>query len=129
MNWLPFLVSAVILLFVLFQLYMWISTRQLKGRRVPEAILTADRSAERGRTMYYFYARQCSYCRNMTPIIDRLCEQHCNVVKIDTADQAEIARKFGIRGVPAVLVVDHGVVTDALLGIQPRQRLEKFLGP
>jgi thioredoxin 1 len=128
MNWLPYLVGSVIALFLVFQLFMWLSMKQLKGRHVPAFGPGPAPSSEQERTLYYFYAGHCGYCRNMNPIIDELCMSHGNVLKVDTEEYADVARKLGIRGVPAVLIVQQGVIRDALLGVQSRQRLEKLLG-
>jgi len=41
------------------------------------------------------------------------------VLQINTQDSPNLAARFGIRGIPAIVLLKHGRVVDQLAGAQP----------
>jgi thioredoxin 2 len=78
------------------------------------------------------WAPWCAPCRMMTPHIEETARRlagRLKVVKID-ADQAPgISARYGIRGIPTLLILDHGKVVDrrvgAVMGDALRQWIEQ----
>ncbi len=55
-----------------------------------------------------FYADWCAPCRITSPIIDELAREYgdqVNFYKVDTDKEQELARVFGIRGIPSFLYI------------------------
>ena len=52
----------------------------------------------------------------MTPVIDQLREQHDNLIKVNISEHAQIARDFGIAGVPCIAIVVDGKISKVRLG-------------
>lgn len=126
MSWLPLLVAGFILLVVLYQLYSWYSIRRLIGKQVPSNALTDTQQAQQ-RSLYYFFNRHCMYCKSMTPTVEDMQQSHDNIISIDTDQYPEVAKQFGINGVPALLLVNQGLIADARIGVQARQELDRLL--
>ena len=129
LEWIPYVLLAVILAFPLLQVGFWLGTRRLKGRAAPAFadLVELPSGGGDGRVMFYFYSSQCGPCRTMTPRLERLRATFPNVVMVDIADQAELTCRFGVAAIPAVLVVERGRIIQALLGKQSEARLRALL--
>ena len=46
---------------------------------------------------------------------------------IDTDAEIELAAKFGVMGLPTLLVLKHGQVIDRIVGYTPKSTLKKRL--
>ena len=51
------------------------------------------------------------------------------VGKVDVDANPQTAARYEVRGIPTVLVFDHGQVVDRLVGVQPRAVIEARLAP
>ncbi len=78
-----------------------------------------------------FTATWCGPCKALAPIIDQLADEldgKVKVGKVDVDDAPITAGKYGVRGVPTVMVFRDGQRTGApLVGLQTKQRLAKLL--
>jgi thioredoxin 2 len=77
-----------------------------------------------------FYADWCAPCKVMAPIIDELAHENPGrvlIAKLDTDRNPMAARRFNIRGVPTLIVFEHGRETKRQTGAVGRQQLERLL--
>ncbi len=113
----------LIVLFLLMSIPQWwalYASRKLKGRKVG--------TPEQGRHLYYFHSRYCPPCKLFRPIIEAFAEAHPGRVSMHGVEEdAELARRFGVRGTPAIAVVEDGVLQELRLGSQTPQRLQRML--
>jgi putative thioredoxin len=76
-----------------------------------------------------FWAEWCGPCRALGPILERAAESRAGDVvlaKLDTDANPELARRFSIRGIPAVKAFREGIVVDEFVGVQPPPSVERF---
>ncbi len=76
------------------------------------------------------FAEWCGPCKMMAPVLDELSEQFAGkvkVCKVDIDKSPDIAERFGIRGVPTLLLFKGGDLVDTLVGFKPKGELEKQL--
>ena len=69
-----------------------------------------------------YTATWCGPCRVVAPLIDKLSGEYngrATVVKIDIDENADVAKKYGIKSIPAVLVFKDGEVVESFFGSQP----------
>ena len=62
-------------------------------------------------TLVDFYTNWCGPCKMMTPIIDQTKTElgdKANVLKVDVDKNREAAVKYGIRGVPTLILFQNG---------------------
>jgi thioredoxin 1 len=71
-----------------------------------------------------FFAEWCGPCRTMKPLVDEVFNGEVVEVDIDTTEGAEIAERYGVRGVPTLIRVDaDGEMVNIKVGLQTKQQL------
>jgi thioredoxin 1 len=78
-----------------------------------------------------FWAPWCGPCRALTPTIEKIATQFAGqlkVGKLNTDDNPDMAVKYGISGIPQVLVFKGGdQPRDRLVGLQSESALVKVV--
>ncbi|HEY1692892.1 MAG TPA: thioredoxin [Polyangiaceae bacterium] len=78
-----------------------------------------------------FSAVWCGPCKVLAPIVEKLADEYKGKVKVgklDIDDSPSVASKFGIRGVPTVLVFKGGKEAGRHVGVTNKETLLKLLG-
>jgi len=82
-----------------------------------------------------FWAPWCMPCRMLAPTIDQIAEDYrgrVKVVKINTDENQQLAAKYGIRGIPTLIIFKNGEPIDRAVGVQPKavlsEKLDKAIG-
>jgi len=80
-----------------------------------------------------FYADWCGPCKMMAPILDDLARRRAGsilIAKLDTDANPRTPQRFGIRGIPTLIVFRDGAETGRLTGAVSADRIEALLdGP
>ncbi len=77
-----------------------------------------------------FWAEWCGPCKVLGPVIESLAERHRDrwkLVKVNTEIHQEIARRYGIQGIPNVKMFVDGEVRDEFTGALPEPMIEQWL--
>jgi len=73
-----------------------------------------------------FWAPWCAPCRAIAPIVDELAgeyEGRLKVVKVNVDDNPMTPARFGVRGIPNLIIVKAGEVKEQIVGAVPKQHL------
>jgi thioredoxin 1 len=80
-----------------------------------------DATVAKGVTVVDFWAPWCGPCKMQTPILEKVAEAVAGravIAKVNVDDNRELAVKFGIRSIPALLIFKDGQITQTLVGLQ-----------
>lgn len=78
-----------------------------------------------------FTATWCGPCKALAPIIDQLAQElegAARVGKLDVDDAPATAAKYGVRGVPTVMVFKGGERVAQHVGLTTKQKLVELIG-
>jgi len=72
-------------------------------------------------------ATWCGPCKLVAPLMDQLAEDYgdrIKVFKLDLDSNKSVAKRFGIRSIPAVMVFKQGEVMETLIGVKPYEEFK-----
>ena len=77
-----------------------------------------------------FWAAWCGPCRALAPVVDEIAKQYngkLRVAKMDVDRNAVTPSKYGIRGIPALLLFKGGKVAEQIVGFVPKDTIDKSI--
>ena len=77
-----------------------------------------------------FWAAWCAPCRAIAPIVDELATAYSGKVKVgkmDVDSNPATPPRYGVRGIPTLLVFKGGQVQEQIVGFVARETIEKAL--
>ena len=77
-----------------------------------------------------FWAEWCGPCKMLSPTIDTIARKYNGKVKVGKVNvdkDSSIAQKYGIRGIPNILVFDNGSIKEQLIGNVPEADISNIL--
>ncbi len=85
---------------------------------------------QQGVSLVDFYADWCGPCRALAPTIAALADEYAGrvtVAKVNVDENPELTQKYGIQGIPAVLIFKDGQILNRLVGLQNQSTYEDAL--
>lgn len=77
-----------------------------------------------------FWAEWCGPCRMLAPTVEALAKEYAGkvkVAKVNVDENIATASRYGIQGIPTLLLFKGGQVREQLVGTQPKSVVEKAL--
>ena len=77
-----------------------------------------------------YWAEWCGPCKMIAPILDEIAKDYSGklkVAKLNIDDNAETPARFGIRGIPTLMLFKGGNVVATKVGALSKSQLDAFL--
>ena len=79
-----------------------------------------------------FTAGWCQPCKMIEPIVKQLAQDwdgKVKVVKLDADENPNIMTKYGVLGIPTLMLFKSGEVKERMTGYQPKEKLVTKITP
>lgn len=77
-----------------------------------------------------FWAQWCGPCKMIAPVLEEVAKEfgdRLKIVKMDVDKNAETPAKYGVRGIPNLILYKRGEVVDSKMGALAKSQLVDFL--
>ena len=77
-----------------------------------------------------YWAEWCGPCKMIGPILEEVAVSHAGrvkIAKVDVDDNREIAAKYGIRGIPTLMLFKNGELAAQKVGALSKAQLTAFV--
>ena len=77
-----------------------------------------------------FWAAWCGPCRALAPVVDQVATEYngkLRVMKMDVDSNTATPARYGIRGIPALILFKNGQVADNIVGFVPKDTIDKSI--
>lgn len=77
-----------------------------------------------------FWAEWCGPCKMLAPTLEALAPEMAGkvkIVKVDIDSERDLAVKYGVRGIPTMMVMKGGLTQATKVGVIPRKQIEDFI--
>ena len=73
-----------------------------------------------------FWAPWCAPCRAIAPVVEELAREYAGrikVLKMNVDDNPQTPTRYGVRGIPNLILFQGGSVREQIVGAVPKKRL------
>ena len=88
-------------------------------------VLQAD-----GPVLVDFWAEWCGPCKQIAPSLDEISEEldgKMSLAKINIDENPETPSKYGVRGIPTLMLFKDGEVASTKVGALPKSKLKEWV--
>ena len=89
-----------------------------------------DDAIKQGVVLVDLWAEWCGPCRRLGPTVDALASEYdgrATVAKLNIDENPSVPSRFGVMGIPTLLVFKDGQLADTLVGLRPKEEIASTL--
>jgi thioredoxin 1 len=79
-----------------------------------------------------FWAPWCGPCRWVSPLLEQIARENAGRLvlgKLNVDENPMTSQRFGIEGIPTIMIVKEGKIVDHVVGALPKEDLEMVIRP
>ena len=77
-----------------------------------------------------FWAQWCTPCRMLAPTVEAVAQQYseaANVVKLNVDDNPSTAQRYGIKGIPTLILFREGKEVERVVGATSKESITRMI--
>ena len=77
-----------------------------------------------------FWAEWCGPCKQIAPALDQISEELADLVtvaKVDIEENPGVPSRYGVRGIPTMMLFRGGQMASMKVGAMPKQKILEWL--
>ncbi len=77
-----------------------------------------------------FWAQWCAPCRMLAPTVEAVAEKYAgsaNVVKLNVDDNPQISQRYGIKGIPTLILFKNGKEEERVVGATSKDAISRMI--
>ncbi|MEI6209290.1 MAG: thioredoxin [Desulfuromonadales bacterium] len=77
-----------------------------------------------------FWATWCAPCKHIAPLVDAIADEYTGKVrvgKVNVDENQATPAKYGVRGIPTIILFKGGSVVDQVVGAVPKSQLDALI--
>lgn len=95
-----------------------------------EQFETLINNAENKTVLVDFHTEWCGPCKMLNPVVEAIAEQYAStleVVKVDADKFQDITAKYGVRGIPTLMMFKQGTPASTKVGVGSISQVKAFV--
>ena len=99
-------------------------------KHVSDASFDSDVLKTDGTVLVDYWAEWCGPCKMIAPILDDLSSEYngkLQIAKMNVDENSETPAKYGIRGIPTLMLFKNGAVVATKVGALSKSQLAAFI--
>ena len=101
-------------------------------KHITDASFDADVLKATQPVLVDYWAEWCGPCKMIAPILDEVAKDYdgrLNIAKMNVDQNRDVPAKFGIRGIPTLMLFKDGQLAATKVGALSKSKLAAFLAP
>jgi len=101
------------------------ATKKVTDASFQDDVLKADRPV-----LVDFWAEWCGPCRQIGPALEELSDElgpSVTIAKVNIDESPETPGKYGVRGIPTLMLFSGGKLAATLVGARPKSAIAAWL--
>ncbi|MEH6756569.1 MAG: thioredoxin TrxA [Parasphingorhabdus sp.] len=101
------------------------ATKAITDQSFEQDVLKAD-----GPVLVDFWAEWCGPCKMIGPALEEISDElgeKVTIAKLNIDDSPDAPGKYGVRGIPTMILFNNGVPVETKVGAAPKSQLKSWL--